>query len=185
MRPRALFVVLLLLLGTTACDDDPFRVRWEASADTVTLYSLARPELNLPSAFNFVARAPVRIESPTVGDAWDVAVDTRNGAIVLLPPRVLGVASSRAGIARTTSATFEGLTRAPADSTAYTMDEAVPVEVGTIYAIQTRQVPGLYGTLCVYYGKFEPLALDPALGAFTFQYDVSPVCNDRRLIPPD
>ncbi|NIT86093.1 MAG: hypothetical protein GWN82_04050, partial [Gemmatimonadetes bacterium] len=49
--------------------------------DTVLLYSLARPELNLVSAYNFLQGAPIQVEEPNATGVWDVAVDTRGGAI--------------------------------------------------------------------------------------------------------
>jgi hypothetical protein len=36
----------------------------------------------------------------------------------------------------------------------------------------------------VYYGKLEPLDKDLEQQSVTFQFDVSPVCNSRKLIPP-
>ncbi len=60
----------------------------------------------------------------------------------------------------------------------------MPVEVGQVYVIRTRQQAGFYGQLCVYYGKFEPLEQDPVAGTMSFLFDVSPVCNDRKLYPP-
>ena len=70
MRSRTfLFVAAgVATLGFAACDDDPFRINWEESPDTVLLYSLARPELNLPSAFNLNTRRLVQIETP--GATW-------------------------------------------------------------------------------------------------------------------
>lgn len=179
-----LFATLLLLPGLWGCDDDPFKIMWELSPDTVLLYSLARPEMNLSSAFDFIRRNPVRVESPDAVGEWDVAVDTQDGTIVLVPPGAIGVAKSRAGIAPIEDATFEEIRRAPSDTTLYIRDRPVPMEVGQLYVIRTRQKQGSYGSLCVYYGKFQPLLVDPEEGRLSFMYDVSPVCNDRKLVPP-
>ena len=62
--------------------------------------------------------------------------------------------------------------------------DAVPVELGHVYVIRTRQEVGFYGQACVYYGKLAPLSKDPVNGTLTFVYDVSPVCNSRKLFPP-
>ncbi|MFQ5537470.1 MAG: hypothetical protein ACE5GJ_08465 [Gemmatimonadota bacterium] len=175
--------VTLLLLGMGACGDDPFTIKWEAAPDTVLLYSLARPELNLNSGFNLNRRTPVRVEAPDATGKWDFAVDTRDGVIVLLPPGALGV-ESRAGIAVFPGATFDEVTEAPADTTRYERFNPVPVSLGNIYVVRTNQGIGAFGTRCVYYGKLEPLDVDPEGGTLTFVYDSSPVCNDRRLIPP-
>ena len=101
----AVFAALAVGAVASACGDDPFAIRWTESPDTVLLYSLARPELNLVSGFNFQSRFPVTVEGPTSTGNWDVAVDTRDNQIVLLPPGALGI-SSRAGIAELPGKTF-------------------------------------------------------------------------------
>jgi hypothetical protein len=89
-------LAVLVLLAATACNDDPFEIRWELQADTVLLYSLARPEMNMDSGFNFRpgTLGPVRIEAATATGTWDIALDTRGGELVLLPPSALGVSSA-------------------------------------------------------------------------------------------
>ena len=79
---------------------------------------------------------------------------------------------------------FEEVLRAPSDTTLYVGDQAVPVELGHVYVVRTRQQAGIYGQRCVYYGKFEPLEQDPEAGTMSFVFDVSPVCNSRKLYPP-
>jgi hypothetical protein len=176
-------LLLPLLAGVTACEDDLFKVRWEENPDTANLFSLARPELNLLSAFDFVSRTPVRVESPDATGKWDMVLDTQDGELVLLPPGALGVVGSRARIIPMGNATFEEVRRAPSDTTLYVGDEPVPVVVGNIYVIRTREQLGVYGRRCVYYGKFEPLEQNVAEGTMSFVFDVSPVCNSRKLYP--
>jgi len=179
---RLLVLALLPILG--ACDDDLFRVDWVESPDTVLLYSLARPELNLLSAFDFVNRYSVRIESPNATGQWDLAIDTQEGDLVFLPPEAVGVTGSRARISPMGAVRFEDLRTAPSDTALYVGDRAVPVVLGHTYVIRTRQEYGYYGQSCVYYGKLEPLTKDPEAGTITFVFDVSPVCNSRKLYPP-
>ena len=171
-------------LGTVACDDDPFAIRWTVNPDTVRLYALSRPEPNLVSGYDFFPRQAVRIEAPTTGDDWDLAVDVRDGAFVWLPPGALGI-PSEAAVAILDGETFESATEAPEDTTQYITDAAIPIRTGRIYVIRTRRHPGFFGTLCNYYGKIEPLATDFVSGSVYFQFDVSQACNNRDLIPPD
>ena len=89
--------VYLLLLALAACEDDPFALSWENLPDTAMIYSRARPELYLPTGYNFVSRSPVLIESPTFSTRWDLILDTVEGEMVFLPPRTFGVVST-AGI---------------------------------------------------------------------------------------
>jgi hypothetical protein len=177
-------LVLAFLPALVACDDDLFRIDWRENPDTVLLYSLARPELNLLSAFDFVNRVPVRIESPNATGRWDLAVDTQDGDLVFLPPEAVGVTGSRARIIPMGPVSFEDLRTAPSDTTLYVGDRAVPVVLGHTYVIRTRQEQGFYGQSCVYYGKMEPISKDLESGRLTFVFDVSPVCNSRKLYPP-
>lgn len=185
-RGRPLLLAALLATGAwgaASCGDDPFRIDWVESPDTVVLYSLARAELNLFSGFDFYNRIPITIEDAEATGNWDMAVDTRNGQMVLLPPGALGV-TSKARVTALKGRTLADVTEAPADTTLYEGFAPVPVEMGTVYVWRTRQGFGSFGTVCVYYAKMEPLIIDASGGTLTFVFDASPVCNDRSLIPP-
>lgn len=187
MRLRGTRLVVMSALATTlaACGDDPFQINWELAPDTVLLYSLARPELNLPSAFNLNRRQFIQIESPGATGSWDFAVDTDTVAnqLVFLVPGAMGLAS-RARITSVTGVSWDDVRKAPADTASYIGDRPVPVEVGPIYIVQTGESTGAFGSRCVYYGKVEALDADPVLGTLRFRYDSSPVCNSRDLVPP-
>jgi predicted RNA-binding protein with TRAM domain len=171
-------------MGLAACDDDPFSFNWDPRPDTVLLYSLARPELNLVSAFAFFQRREVRIEAAGSTGEWDAAVDTRDGGIVLLPPGALGVVGA-ARITTLEGMTLEDVRRAPEDTLVYTADQAVPVEMGNVYVIKTNRSAGSFGSSCVYYAKMAPVDIDPSGGTLTFQYVTNPVCNSQDLVPPN
>lgn len=171
-------------LVAASCGDDPFKIRWSISPDTVLLYSLARPELGLPSGFNFYNRVPIVVEEANATGNWDIAVGTRDGAIVILPPGALGVIG-RGRVASLTGVTFDEVIEAPADTMAYVAAQPVPVTMGTVYVIRTNQSPGAFGSSCVYYAKLAPVEIDAANGTLRFVFDSSPVCNDRKLIPED
>ena len=79
----------------------------------------------------------------------------------------------------------EDVLEAPSDTTAYSAEDPVPVESGTVYVGRTDQAIGAFGRRCVYYARLEPVLIDVAGGTLTFVYDASPVCNSLRLIPPD
>lgn len=176
--------VAIAFVALVACDDNPFDIPWTINPDTVRLYALSRPEPNLVSGYDFFPRRPVRIEAPTTGDDWDLAVDIQNGDFVWLPPGALGI-PSEAGVAILEGETFESAVEAPEDTARYVTDAPIPILPGRIYVIRTRRHPGFFGTLCNYYGKIEPLATDLVSGSVYFQFDVSQACNDLDLIPPD
>lgn len=182
--PALAAVLVALAVGASACGDDPYAIDWVVDPDTVVLHALSSPAMNLPSGFDFYNRVSVVVEGAAATGQWDMAVDSRSGKLVLLPPGALGV-SSKAQVAPLKGRSFDEVTEAPADTALYVARAPVPVEMGTVYVWRSRQSYGYYGTSCVYYSKMEPLAMDPEGGTLTFVFDASPACNDRSLIPPD
>lgn len=178
-----------LLMGLAACSEDPFAYDWTDQPDTTFLYSLARPELNLNSGINFYERITgfsdglYRVEQPGTTGNWDVAVDTRAGELVLLPPGALGI-TARAAIANMGLVPFDDIDQAPGDTLLYELDDPIPVVAGTVYVVRTNRQAGNYGSSCVYYAKLEPVIIDVAGGKLTFRYVASPICNNRELVSP-
>lgn len=187
MKSAARITVALAVFAVAtrlaACGGNPFEPRWNENADTVVLFSLARPEINLASAFDFAGRRPVEVQAPGATGSWDVALDTQDGQLVLLPPGALAIESD-AGIARLEGTSFAAVEEAPRDTAAFVRDEPVPVETGSVYVVRTRLTRSTF-RLCNRYAKFEPLTVSPGTGTLTFVFDTNPLCDDRRLIPPD
>lgn len=174
--------VSTLALG--ACGDDPFAIQWASNIDTVTLYSLARPELGLASAFDFADLQLRVVESIGATGSWDLAVNDDGTRAFFVPPGALGV-ESRAGIVPIAGVDFDDVTEAPADTSLYVRDEPVPVEVGRAYVVRTRELRGFFSQLCVYYAKLEPISVDLEAGTVEFFHESSPACNDRNLVPTE
>ncbi len=177
----ALTVAAVAVLAT-GCKN-PYQIRWASAPDTVILYSLALSANHLPNAFSFHQRTSYLVENPAATGQWDVAIGTQNDSLVLLPPRVLNI-NSGAAIAPVPGMTFDNLTEAPKDTSLYVADAPVPLQTGVVYAIRTATSLGVYGQICVYYAKMEPVTIDVATGTLKFVFDDNPTCNDRRLIPP-
>jgi hypothetical protein len=180
MRRAGRVLVLLAAPLLAACDEEIFDPRWSAAPDTVVLFSLARPELDLESAFQFFGRTTVRLERPGSATLWDVALDTRAGQLVLLTPAALGI-DSRVRIAALPGQSFDLVEEAPADTLLYTAINPVPVQLNATYVVRTR----IDEQGCSKYAKMAPLAIDVPAGRLQFMYDTNPLCNDRRLVPPD
>ncbi len=178
------FVVIGALLA--GCDD-PFELRWEANPVETTLHALDADHVYSPSGFNLFERRRVVIESPTADGRWDFAVEREAGTLVLVPAGVMGTLVngrlSQAGIAPIPQTSFEDVREAPGDTLQYRTTEPVALELGTVYVIRTHQQGGRFGQRCLYYGKLEPLEIDLERGSVRFLHDVSPACNDRRLVP--
>jgi len=177
--------LLAILMGIllAACGDDPFLLRWQANPREATLFSLDRPELNRPQAFDMLQARRVIVQSAQEEGRWDFAVDRRDGQMVFLPPRTLGVAS-QAALVPLPNISFDEIRDAPADTAVYITREPVPIQTGTLYVVRTHQQSGPFGQICFYYGKLEPLEVNLEAGTVRFLYDISPDCNNRRLVPP-
>jgi len=174
----------VLTAALSACGSDPFQYNWSDVPDTVQIYSLARPELNLPSGFSFYDGFSYAVEQPAATGRWDVALDTEGGELVLLPPGAVGILS-RARIAPLPGIPYGDLTQAPGDGPVWVDNDPVPVTLGTTYAIRTNVRSGSFGSACSYYAKMEPVSIDVAGGLLVFRYTTNPVCNSRDLVPPN
>ena len=162
-----------------------FDLKWtQPNVRTVLIYSLARPELNLPSGFDFVDRRLVEIQQPGATGAWDLLVDTRNGQMVFITPGAVGIDSEVMVLAIPDMA-FEDVILAPEDSTLYTRDQPIPIETSSVYVLRTHKGPSRFGVPCVFWGKLQPTQVEPVLGTVEFIYDVSILCDDRGLVPED
>ena len=176
---------LASILSSAGCGENIFEIRWtEANPDTVLLYSLARPEINLPSGYDFLRRSTIEIQNPGATGAWDLVLDTQDGQLVFLPPGALDI-DSEAMLLALSGQTFDGVLRAPKDSTLYSKALPVPVETTSVYVLRTHRGPNRFGFPCSFYGKLQPLEVDPALGTVRFVFDVSQLCDDRGLVPED
>jgi hypothetical protein len=171
-------------LSAMACGDNLGVQFWDPTPDSTVIYSLSRPEyIGHPSAYDFVSLRRVVIEAAGETGNWDLALAEDAGTFKLYPSGTFAGITSRAGIATTTAATLEELTRAPGDTAAYSR-EPVAIKVGTIYAVRSRTSScSGYGS-GTYYGKFEVLSIDAASGLVQLAAVRNPYCNNRDLIPP-
>ena len=182
MRSLGIIVLLPMLFATAACGRDPFALEWIASADTVRLYAISRPEPNVEAGFDFGARRTVRIEAPSTTGSWDLAVDIQGNGAVFLPPGFFGV-DSDAGLVELADENFDEIEEAPEDDDVYVEDQAVPVNLGNLYVVRTRRLRSNYGQLCNHYAKLVPLDVDPVERSLVFVFDTNGICNSRKMQP--
>jgi len=184
---RRITAALLAAIVTTACDDpiDFGFGEWDAEVDTVTLYTVDRPEYQgLPSAYDIRATRTLRVEDPAATGQWDFALTGGDGGepLTLTPLGAFFDVPSHAGIAAV-SGTFEALEEAPTDSASYAIDAPI-VLTDTLYVIRSR-VGSVQGSSCFNFAKVDPLVIDQVAGTFTFRITANPNCNDSALIPPE
>lgn len=174
-----------LMVSLTGCGENIFDLKWtQARVDTVLIYSVARPELNLPSAFDFVNRLTWEVQEPGATGLWDLLLDTRDGQLVFVPPGGVEVASE-AMILELPEMAFADVIRAPKDTTLYSKDMPVTVKTSSVYVLRTHRGQNQFGILCSFFGKIHAIEIEPEFGSVRFEYDVSRLCDDRALIPPD
>ena len=119
------------VLGVAACGENIFDVKWvNSKVQTVLLYSLTVPELNVPSGYDFVNRQPVEIQGAGATGFWDLLIDVQDGQLVFVPPGALGI-DSQVMVLAMPGTSFDEVLEAPEDSTLYTKDQPIPAEVGT------------------------------------------------------
>ena len=177
-----------LLVALAGCGgDDPFALRWQGNPQEVVLHSLALPSLNVFSAYDIINRIPIRVEASNTARAWDVAVDTRNGQLVFIPPGALGIFPTDdappARITRIPGVSFDDVVEAPGDTTLYSVTEPVAVETGSVYVVQTREGRDRFGRPCSFFAKLEPVSVNQEQGTVRFVFDRNPICEDRDLVP--
>jgi hypothetical protein len=179
-----LSLLCALAVSMAACDEDLGLDEWNATPDTVTLYSLSRPEfINQPSAYDFINHIVLRVESPTSTGNWDVALLDQGNGLALVPAGGFEGQTSRAALSIVTGATFEELEEAPEDTTRFSY-AAVPVTPGQVLAVRTRRASCAFSN-SVRYGKVKIIDVNAAAGTVRFASIVNPFCNDRSLIPPE
>jgi len=175
--------MLAAFAGVTGCDDDFGPFPWDATPDTLAVYSLAREELHgLPAAIDFVSVQVVRVDQPGASGLWDVALSELDGEFVLLPAGAVSGIGLRPGIAVIEDQAFEDVVRAPRDTAAYTRTEPVPVRTDVVYVIRTGRRTG---SSCSYFAKAEVVTADADAGRVEIQVVRNINCNDRDLVPPD
>ena len=182
MRLLRIIILLSIMVAATGCGRDPFALEWIASADTVRLYAISRPEPNVEAGFDFGGRRTVRIEAPATTSSWDLAVDVEGDEAMFLPPGFFGVESD-AGLVELAGENFNDIERAPDDDDVYVDDRAVPVHLGSLYVVRTRRLRSNYGQLCNHFAKMMPLELNPVERSLLFVFDTNGVCNSRKLQP--
>jgi hypothetical protein len=183
---RIVAAVSTLGVLVAACTADSLLVDWDEQPLEQVIYAIDRePEtVRRPTVFNMLERRGLAIEDASAQGRWDFALARENGEMVLLPPNSLGVIS-RAAIATIPGTQFADVRQAPADTLLYSVFDPVPVRLGNVYVIRTHQQFDVFGQFCFFFGKIEPLEMDAASGVMRFVHDVSPICNDLSLVPPN
>jgi hypothetical protein len=180
-------LIPLLVLIVAACDDPFGPVRWDATPDTVLVFSASRPEhLGRASAVD-ITTVPIGLlplEAPAVTGNWDIAVTDLDGGLALVPASAFAGLESRARIGVLPDRTLEEVTQAPRDTTSFTVDP-IPLEAGNVYLVRSRRATCGGASSGHRYAKLRPVEIDVAAGTFRFEIVANPLCDNRSFIPPE
>jgi len=180
---RALPLVLLL---SVACDDGLEPSPWNATPDTLVLYSASRAEyVNLGSGLDITSDpvTTIPLEAPGVTGNWDFALLDVNGGLALVPAVTLApVTGSRSRLLELQGAVLADVEEAPSDSTRYTA-QPVQLRTGSVYVLRSRRSSCGY-TNGSRYAKLQPVEVDVARGIVRFAIVRNPFCDLRSLVPP-
>lgn len=189
VQPTARALLLIALMGiSAACSDSTgTEVPLLLITDTVEVAAPLPQNEGLPTAIDITPAAGGGIiggrfpERSRDAGQWDFAVRIRNGEIVLVPARVVGLTGTRSAITPAIQGeTFESLREAPAQS-AFNPDSVVAVRPGNVYGVRSRPSACGFGS-GEFYGKIEPLTVDPVNGRLRFRIVSNRQCEDPRLV---
>ena len=169
---------LLLVAPLTACGDafEPIFVLVPQPAEA-DLHDFVSSSLLDPSAFDLFARGAIRTDQITTWDFLFV-VDPALGPTLVGRGAALD-SESDAGI-QLMSFEFDDLTEAPDND--YIVDQPVPVSVGDVFAVRSRQSSSI-SFRCRLFGKMEILAIEGSPAVATVRFVVNPNCEQRGVEP--
>lgn len=181
-------LIPLAVLIVAACDDPFGPAVWDATPDTIVIFSASRPEyLGQVSAVdiaNTTAVVALPIEAPGLTGNWDFALTDLDGGLALVPASAFEGLESRARIGVLPDRTLESVTQAPRDTTAYTV-EPLPLVAGDVYIVRSRRASCGGGSSGYRYAKLRAVEINVPAGTYTFEIVRNPFCDNRSFIPPE
>ena len=177
-RRLALFVVGILAVAQTACDDPfgAFLLNVPLNPSEVTLFDFLTGRLQDPPAFDLVFERPVRVDQTR---NWDFLFQVSDGVPEFAPFTAATDSVTDAGLLQTTNS-FEGVLEAP--ESGYTLNDPVPIQVGDVLIGRSRIDPTQF-LACSRYAKLEILEIDLVANSVTFRVLSNPNCGDTVLEP--
>jgi hypothetical protein len=188
---RIAFFCVLPVIGLNACDNPGFgRLDPLIAVDsTVVIAAPIAAETRLPSALDVTAtggvirggRFPERVQDANLG--WDLAVRIREGQLVFVASTGLGL-PTRAGITAPLLGQTLQMVREVPSGAVFETSTAVPVQVGAVYVIRSREFSTGFGA-CLQYGKLQVTEADAAAGTVRMRVETNERCYDTRLVEAD
>ena len=127
-------LIPLAVLIVAACDDPFGPAFWDATPDTIQIFSASREEyLGFASVVDIAANpvTALPIELPGLTGNWDFALTDVEGGLALVPASAFEGLESRARVGVLADRTLESVTQAPRDTTAFGV-QPVLLEPGNV-----------------------------------------------------
>ncbi len=180
INPGRMIIPLLLIAVAASCGD-PFAPILTPVPDPeeVVLHDFDLGSLLDPAAFDMFNRSAVRTDQ---SNAWDFvfSVDSGIGPTLQARESILGLESD-AGL-QTSNSEFGLLSTAPKDG--YITNEPVPIAVGSVLTVRSRQTLS-FRTRCRVYGKLEIISIEGTPATVTLRFVINPNCEQRDIEPEE
>jgi hypothetical protein len=180
-------LIPLAVLIVAACDDPFGPALWNATPDTVLIYSASRAAYIGRSSAVDITSVPVAVlplESPSVTGNWDFALTDLDGALALVPASAFAGLESRARVGVLPDRQLDDVIQAPRDTTAFGVN-AVPLREGDVYIVRSRRSSCGGFSSGYRYAKLRPVTIDVAAGTLRFEIVRNPYCDNRSFVPPE
>jgi hypothetical protein len=187
---RIAFFLFAPMLVLGACQDAAFgRLDPQMAVDsaiTIAAPQAAQTGLPMPSALDVTAsggiirggRFPERVQDANLG--WDVAVRVRDGQLVFIGSTGLGN-PNRAGITPPLAGVTLQTLRDIPGGVSFETTNPVPVQVGAVYAVRSREFSTGFGA-CLQYAKLQVVQADVTTGRVSMHVETNERCYDTRLV---
>src|SRR5690606_372273 len=134
-------LIPLMVLIVAACEDPYGPALWNATPDTLLVYSASRIEyLGQGSAVDIAGQpggtTVLPLEAPGVTGNWDFTLTDVEGGLALTPSYACEGLESRARIGVLPSRDLADVTQAPRNTTSYSADAAL-VRTGDVYIVRS------------------------------------------------
>lgn len=172
--------VAALSIAMVSCGDplEPVLIPLPEQPEAVELTDFISGSLLEPSGFDLISRHVIRTDQET---GWDF-VFSFDGDVPILSSRAIFTDDTEYGPGlQIVMASFEDVTVAPENG--YIILDPIPISVGDVVVVRSRQDLSFGRLTCRFYGKFNIDEIDVAEETVVLSHLINPNCENRNLDP--
>lgn len=172
--------VTALSIAVVSCGDpvEPVLIPLPDEPEAVELTDFVSGSLLYPSGFDLISRHVIRTDQAT---GWDFVFSVDDGVPILTSRAVFTDDTQYGPGLQVLVTAFEDVTVAPADG--YIFLDPIPISVGDVVVVRSRQDLSFGRLTCRYYGKFNVDEIHMTEGTVVLSHLVNPNCENRNLDP--